>query len=173
MSARVHFCAALFLAALLGCAAQPVASDERLQFPTYKFSVAKPPAGWIAVNLQIPGEFAAWSNAETKSRIGIQAHQPLPDGSVRAVVEAFKTSMSKGADDPPGVVRFTVKEEKEIDLGGKRFHRVILGTGTPADFIFYFLRGENFVFSLSLAVAPGHYDQDLAILERMARSVRA
>src|SRR5437867_2930632 len=44
-------------------------------------------------------------------------------------------------------------------LDGKKFYRVILGnSSTPADFIFYFLRGEGYVFSLSLAVPPGSYE---------------
>jgi hypothetical protein len=158
---------------LPGCATRPLPPlDGRLQFPQYKFSVNGPPADWAPTDPKIPGEFAAWTNAATRSRIGIQAHKPLPDGSLRSVVEAFKAGMTPGTQDRPGTVAFTVKDEKEINLDGKRFYRVILGNrSTPADFIFYFLRGEEFVFSLSLAVFPGSYEKDLAVLEHMARGV--
>jgi hypothetical protein len=165
---------AVSLGSLAGCATQARSPDGQLQFPQYKFSVNAPPAGWAPTEPKIPGEFAAWSNAATRSRIGIQAHQLLPDGSLRSVVEAFKAGMTPGTRDRPGTVVFTVKDEKEIDLDGKRLYRVILGnSSTPADFIFYFLRGEEFVFSLSLAVFPGDYEKDLAVLEQMTRGVRS
>ena len=179
MSQAQRFFAALLVAVFLGgCATQPppqrLAEDGRLQFSQYKFSVNGPPAGWGPSEPRIPGEFAAWSNAATRSRIGIQAHKLQSDGSLRSVVEKFKAGMTPGTQDRPGTVAFTVKEEKEIDLDGRKFYRVVLGnSSTAADFIFYFLRGEEFVFSLSLAVLPGSYDQDLAVLEHMARGVGA
>jgi hypothetical protein len=162
---------AVWIGSLAGCATQAPSPDGRLQFPQYQFSVARPPAEWAPVDSKIPGEFAAWTTSVSKSRLGIQAHRPVGDGSLRAVVEAFKASMTR-TPAPRGVLTFTLKEEKEINLGGRTFHRVILGNNaTPADFVFYFLRGNEFAFSLSLAVFPGDFEKDLAVLEQMARSV--
>lgn len=181
------FVALLAASSLPGCATGPILVDGRLQFPEYKFSVDSPSTEWRMIELKPPGAVVAWMNTVTKSRIGITASKTHPDVSVRTVVEAFKAGTTKGIPDDlarkfPGSEGFTVtiEEEKEINFDGKMFHRVILnyggvpvkGISVSGKMIFYFFKGEEFIFSLSLSAVLGYYDKDLVVLEQMARGLR-
>lgn len=177
------FVALLIASSLPGCATGPILADGRLQFPQYNFSVESPSREWMTTESKVPGEFVAWLNTVTKSRLGIQAHRVLPDGSLHTVVEAFKEVMTKGitgdlerkfpgAEARRGATTFTIEEEKEINFGGRMFYRVILNYGDgPAKFFFYFFKGKEFIFSLSLTAVLEYYEKDLAVLEQMARGV--
>ena len=186
------FVALLAASSLPGCATGPILVDGRLQFPEYKFSVDSPSTEWRMIESKPPGAVVAWINTVTKSRIVITASKAHPDVSLRTVVEAFKAGMtSKGIPDDlarkfPGSEGFrgtftvTIEEEKEINLDGKMFHRVILnygvvpvkGISVSGKMIFYFFKGEEFIFSLFFNAVLGYYDKDLVVLEQMVRGLR-
>lgn len=183
------FVALLAASSLPGCAAGPILVDGRLQFPEYKFSVDTPPREWVTIEPKPLGAVIAWRNSVTKSLIGVTASRVKPGVSLQKEIEVFKATITKGIPDSiakrfPGAENFqgkitvAIEEEKETTFAGKTFQTIILDYGgIPAEgvslsggIIFYVLKTDAFVYTLSLNAVRGYYDKDLPVVEQVAQS---
>jgi hypothetical protein len=178
-------CGSIFLLCILtGCTTGPILAGARVEFPNRKFSVLTPPVDWELTKPENQGEVVAWRNRATKSRIAISADEEAPKAVAKVaeklaekfpiypvVSQFFRGERYKGNVIPP-------TEQKEVDLGGRTFYRVITdleispveGLQVKMKVVRYWLLTEKFYYNLSLATLAGYYEKEQHILEQMARS---
>lgn len=163
--------------------------SKRLLFPAQQFSVVDPPVEWRIVEPKPQGAVVAWRNSVTKSLMGVTASKAQPGVSLQYEIEAFKARITKempdniarrfpGAENFQGKITLAIEDEKETSFDGKTFHTIILNYGgTPVEgvslsgkIIFYVLKAEAFIYTLSLNAVRGYYEKDLPVVEQMAQS---
>ncbi len=160
-----------------------------LRFPEQQFSAVEPPADWKIIEPKPQGAVVAWRNSVTKSLIGVTASRIQPAVSLRTAVETFKTGMTKGirddivrsfpgAENLQGKITVAIEDERDMSFDGNTFHSIILnyeatpveGASLSGKIIFYFLKAEAFIYTLSLNTVRGNYEKDLPMVEQMAQS---